>query len=117
MNEIKVTKLLKKWSIILDIGECQAKEKAKKAKNGLMGRIKRSTGQPVIFDFLTYEKQKELQDNLCLELPEWSDIIRSTPELMDGFFWIRGDFIELYFEYFRLVIEKLERIIEKQNAM
>lgn len=117
MDETKVTELLKQWSITLDIGECQAREKAKKTKNGLTGRIKRATGKPVIFDFVTYEKQKEIQDTLCLELPEWSDIIRSTPELMDGFFWIRGDFIELYFEHFRLVVEKLKRIIEKQNAM
>lgn len=117
MDAVKIKQTLKQWAIMLDIGEHKSKEKAKKNKDGLMGRIKRSTGQPVIFDFDTYDNQKEIQNTLCLELPEWSDVIRSKPEIMDGYNWIRNDFIELYFGHFRLVIEKIERIINRENAV
>jgi len=117
VNGTKVVELLKRWNIILDIGEHQSKEKAKKNKDGLMGRITRSVGQPVVFDFDTYDTQKNIQNVLCQELPQWSDIIRSTPEIMDGYHWTRSDFIELYFEHFRMVVEKLEHIVNKQNAM
>jgi len=117
VNETKIRQLLKQWGIMLDMGEHKSKEKASKNKDGLEGRIKRSTGQPVVFDFDTYDSQKEIQTTLCQELPGWADIIRSTPEIMDGYHWTRNDFIELYFGHFRLVIEKLERIVDKQNAM
>lgn len=117
MNAVKVEKLLKQWHVILDIGEHQSKYKASKSRDGLIGRIKRSTGQPVIFDFETYEKQKAIQKTLCLELPEWSDVIRSKPEIMDGYHWTREDFIELYFGYFRIIVDKLQRITEKKNVM
>jgi len=95
---------------MLDIGEHQSKEKANKNHGGLMGRIKRATGQPVVFDSDSYQNQKEIQKSLCNELPELSDIIRSVPEIMDGYHWTRNDFIELYFEHFRIVVEKIQRI-------
>lgn len=117
MNEIKVRELLKRWSVILEKGEYKSKEKANNNKDGLMGRIKRSNGKPVVFDFKTYGSQKEIQNILCQELPQWADIIRSIPEIMDGYHWTRKDFIELYFEHFRLVVEKLERIIDRPNVV
>lgn len=117
MNEIKVHKLLKQWTILINTGEQASKTKAKKSANGLMGRIKRTTGQPVIFDFKTFDDQKEIQNSLCRELPQWGDIIRSKPEIMDGHPWNRNDFIELYFEHFRLVVEKLTRIINQSTVV
>lgn len=117
MNQEKIKDLLRRWSIALDIGEHQSKEKASGCKDGLGGRIKRTKGQPVIFDMTTHKTHSQIQNDLCKVLPEWSDIIRSTPEIMDGYHWTRNDFIELYFEHFRVVIEKIDRIIAKQNSV
>lgn len=117
MNEVKVQALLKQWEIILEIGEQAAKTTAEKSTNGLLGRIKRTTGQPVVFDLTSYEKQKIIQNDLCKELPRWADVIRSKPEIMDGYSWTRKDFIELYFDHFQLVIEKLKRVVEKTSAV
>lgn len=111
MNTVKIQALLKRWTDLVDTGEQASKKKASKNGNGLLGRIRRTTGKPVIFDFETHEDQQTIQNSLCQELPQWADLIRSQPEIMDGYPWIRGDFIELYFGHFRLVIEKLQRII------
>lgn len=118
MNEAKIEKLLRQWTVLLDTGEPISKDKAEEIPGGLGGRIKRTTGQPIIFDIQTYNNQVSIQTSLCQELPQWSNIIRSKPEeIMDGYPWTRNDFIELYFNHFRLVIEKLWKIIDKQTAM
>lgn len=111
MNTVKVQRLLDKWDTLLEMGEKTAKTKASKNTDGLNGRVRRTTGTPVIFDFDTYKDQKDIQNSLCQELPQYADLIRSTPEIMDGHAWTRGDFIELYFGHFRLVVEKLRRLI------
>lgn len=103
--------LLYKWSDIIIKGKLISKEKAQRTINGLAGRIKRTTGQPIVFDIETHNQQQIIQNSLCLELPQWADLIRSQPAIMDGYSWTRNDFIDLYFEYFSLIIEKLRRII------
>lgn len=117
VNETNVRSLLRKWEILIEIGEQASKTKAAKNDYGLMTRIKRTTGQPVVFDFDTYEDQKEIQKSLCQELPQWSDVILSKPEIMDGYAWTRGDFIDLYYEHFRLVVDKLKRIIDQETVV
>ena len=110
MNEVKVQQLLDRWDTLLEIGEQASIEKASKSQDGLDGRIKRTTGTPVIFDSDTFESQNDLQALLCQKIPQFADLIRSKPEIMDGHPWTRGDFIELYFGYFRIVIERLRRL-------
>lgn len=111
MNTVKVQQLLDQWDTLLEIGEQTSKTKANKNAKGLWGRIRRTTGTPVIFDFDTYKDQNDIQNSLCQELPQYADLIRSTPEIMDGYAWTRGDFIELYFGHFRLVVDKLRKLI------
>lgn len=113
MNTTRVQQLLDRWDTLLEMGEQAAKTKAGKNAGGLEGRIRRTTGTPVIFDLDTYEDQKGIQDSLCQELPQYADLIRSTPEIMDGHAWTRSDFIELYFGHFRLVVDKLRRLISQ----
>jgi hypothetical protein len=110
MNRDNVTLLLREWVCLITRGETISKEKADKSLGGLLGRIKRTKGQPVVFDFETHNEQLKIQDELCSELPAWADVIRSQPEIMDGHPWTRGDFIELYYSHFRLVVEKLQKI-------
>lgn len=108
-DETKIQTLLRQWSDLIKTGEKISTEKAGKEIGGLKGRIRRTTGQPVIFDSDTHTKQTEIQNSLCEELPHLTDLIRSQPEIMDGHNWVRGDFIILYFNHFRLVVEKLKR--------
>lgn len=113
MNKTAVRTLLEQWTTSINVGEKTSKNNAKKLQYGLLGKIKRATGQPVIFDLEAYEQQKKLQKEICQECPQFADLILSQPEIMDGFKWTRRDFIELYFSHYRLVIEKLHRIIDK----
>lgn len=111
MNKVKIKILLEQWTDLINIGEQISKEKASKNADGLSGRIRRTTGKPVVFDSETHEDQRAIQNLLCKELPQWADLIHSQPAIMDGYAWTRNDFIDLYFEYFRFVVSKLQRIM------
>lgn len=113
MSTIKIETLLEQWIDLIDISEEVSREKAGKNNNGLSGRIKRTTGNPIIFDLETHRSQKTIQNLLCQELPQWADLVRSQPDIMDGYQWTRKDFIDLYFGHFRLIIEKLQQIINQ----
>jgi len=117
MNKTNIRTLLTQWSELIDSGKQISIERASSSLSGLRGRIKRVTGKPVIFDFRTYEKQKTIQDSLCKEMPRFTDLIRSIPEIMDGHSWIKEDFIELYFEHFLLVVQKLQRITDRETPV
>lgn len=113
MNTTAIRTLLEQWTTSIDVGEKTSKNNAEKLPDGLLGKIKRATGQPVIFDLETYERQKKLQKAIRQECPQFADLVLSQPEIMDGFHWTRRDFIELYFSHYRLVVEKLHRIIDR----
>lgn len=117
MNKKATQKLLRQWTELLASGEQTSIAKAKVNHDGLHGRIRRTTGQPVIFDSQSHKNQCILQNALCKELPQWANIIRSKPEIMDGYNWTRKDFIELYFGHFRLVVEKLEKIVDRTSVV
>jgi len=116
MNLDKIFELLDKWDKLIKTGELASLKKAKQRDGGINGRIKRTTGTPIIFDFDTYQQQKKLQSKLCEALPQFADLIRSTPEIMDGYPWICRDFIELYFRHYKIVIKKLRRLITQEKS-
>lgn len=111
MDKTKIKTLLERWATTIDLGEKVSKEKASKSQGGLFGRIKRTRGRPIVFDCDTHNDQKEIQNQLCVELPRWADVIRKEPEIMDGYSWIRADFIYIYYSHYRLMVSKLRRII------
>jgi len=111
MNKNKIVQLLNDWSKLLEIGIDIAKSKAANGHGGLNGRIRRTTGCPVIFDFNTYSKQQKIQKSLCDELPNFEKLINSVPEIMDGYAWQCGDFIELYFNHYKIVVLKIKKAI------
>ncbi len=113
MNKVNIQVLLEQWTHLLVTGKKKAREKARHCAGGILGLIKRATGEPIIFDLKTYESQRTIQDSLCKELPQWAGLIRSQPEIMDGHRWVRENFIDLYFSHFDLVVEKLQRIIDE----
>jgi len=110
-----VLKLLDDWTDLIATGEHISRVKASKRPGGLSSRIKRTTGHPIIFDADTYDSQQEIQKALCMQMPEMAHVIRSNPEIMDGHAWTCGDFIELYYSHFRLVVDKIRQVIEKQS--
>jgi len=115
VSKQNVQVLLEQWKKLIDIGEQVSIQKARRNKDGLKGRIRRTSGMPVIFAFDSYDKQRKLQNLLCKELPQFADLIRSTPEIMDGHPWKRKDFIELYFSHYRIVVEKLRRLTSQST--
>jgi hypothetical protein len=115
MNNTKIQNLLRQWKYIIDNGKKSSIKKASISLGGLTGRIRRTTGTPVIFDFEAYNKQLKIQKSLCIELPELAGLINSTPEIMDGYQWTRSDFIDLYFSHYHLVITKLESFIGEKT--
>lgn len=117
MNEIVIRELLAEWTDLIITSKKACIKKASKTTNGLHRRIKRTSGKPVVFDFKTYEQQQKIQNALCLELPGWADLIRSEPEIMNGYSWTIADFIDLYHSHFTIVVEKLSRIILQKNNM
>lgn len=116
MNKTAVQNLLREWEICIRQGKLRSRQKAHQQKpDGLSGRLKRTVGKPVIFDFEAYSKQKEIQNSLCKEVPELESLIRSEPEIMDGYSWTREDFIDLYFRHFEIVIERIRRNSENSG--
>lgn len=112
MNKTKIQELLTDWTVLLKDGEKTSRDKAEKNTGGLSGRIKRTTGKPIIFDSDSHAEQERIQTKLCKELPEWTKQIKSEPAIMDGHNWIRSNFIYLYYSHYQMVIEKLQRVIE-----
>jgi len=114
MDVAKAKLLLEEWILLLDDAEITWLEKAENC-GGLSGRIKRTNGDHIVFDIDSHKKQIQIQNALSSELPELAHIIKSDPSLMNGFQWQRSDYIYLYFEHFRLVIEKISQILNKQQ--
>lgn len=117
MNKTKIQSILSQWTALIKHGERVSIKKANESPGGLRGRIKRTTGKPVIFDLQTYERQQAIQNSLSQELPKLTELINSQPEIMDGHSWFKEDFIDLYFKHFSLVVEKLQRIIDKEAGV
>lgn len=117
MNKTNIQSLLREWTICIEKGKTASIKKAENQKpDGLNGRIRRTVGKSVVFDFDSYSCQQKIQHSLCKELSELSDLIRSEPEIMDGYSWTRKDFIDLYFGHFEIVIGKIRRIAEQENS-
>lgn len=116
-NHDKISDLLDQWSDVLVRGNKESIKKVNKRPGGLNSRIKRTVGNPIVFDADTYDEQQRIQKALCMELPHLSGVIRSNPETMDGYAWTCKDFIELYYGHFRLVISKVRQSIEQQSTM
>ena len=116
MDKQRVRRVLSEWSILLEFGAEVSIQKADQQPGGLSGKIKRTTGNPVVFDSDTYQRQLAIQKQLCAELPRWADLIQSEPAIMDGHQWNRKDFIELYYSHYHLVVDKLRQVVNKTTS-
>lgn len=103
--------LLAKWRKILHTGKERAILKISKLPDKLNGRIKRTDGEPIIFDLESYQQQKSVQRELQKLLPDLSDIITMQPSALEGYEWTREDYVDLYFSHYNLIIDILIRRI------
>lgn len=108
MNSEKcvVGKLIAQWLSLIIEGSQQSCINAKKMSNGLHTRLKSKRSKPKILDHKTHIKQKKIQVALVKELPHLKDLIYSEPAITD-YDWIVSDYIELYYNHFTIVVQKL----------
>lgn len=72
---------------------------------------------PIVFDADSYRDFLKVRDDLCKKLPKFKNIIISEPEIIMDDLWLISDYLELYINHYKIVIEKLRNIdvIQKKN--
>jgi len=108
LNSEKCTvgKLIAEWLEVIISGAHQSRENAKKMSYGLQTRIRPKQNKPRILDHKTHIRQKQIQAALVKELPHLKNLIYSEPAITDHD-WKASDYIELYYEHFTIVVQKL----------
>jgi len=114
MNIIKIQGLLDEWKEALMVGRERAEENISAFELGPNTRVKK-TDDVTVFDFKTADDQYLIQQQLCSELPLLSHLITSKPAI-EGYQWRAGDYIDLYFDHYQLVVEKSEEAITATNG-
>jgi len=110
LNKKRIEKLLTSWSQNIADGIQQSQLNAKKMSEGLNTRISRIYGPPIIFDRKYYKKQIAIQNSLVKELPDFQSLIMSEPTIEDHR-WKARDYIDLYYNHYLIVIQKLKKAI------
>ena len=111
LNKNKILELLDSWKAIVQENAKQSSINVGKLPGGLERRIKETGSQGiVIYDYPSYKKQCLIQDELCRLLPSLTTLINSKPNILD-FGWKIGDYLELSYNHYNLVIEKIKKHI------
>jgi len=105
-EESTVGKLIAEWLEVIMQGAHQSRENAKKMSDGLQTRIRPKKNKPRILDHKTHVRQKKIQDALARKLPDLKKLIYSEPAITDHD-WGANDYIELYYEHYTIVVQKL----------
>jgi len=100
MNEFKVQQLLNKWYDLTAATHKSCLENTKQTDRIIVQDNK--IGVP---DYAKQEQQK-IVDELCQELPQLEELIRSEPYL-ENLEWKTMDCIEIVFNHYNLVIQKV----------
>lgn len=101
-----VGKLIADWLEILIIGRQTAYKNAEAMSRGLNTRLKMKNSRPKILDHKTHLMQKNIQAVLVKKLPNLEHLICSEPAITDHD-WPAKDYIELYYDHYTIVIQKL----------
>jgi len=91
-------------------GRTKSLRHARAFPKGLSTRLSRLPTPPVIFDLRVWEQQCLIQTKLHNIFPQFKDIICSKPAT-DGYLWKVGDYIDLYYDHYTLVIRKIRKLI------
>lgn len=101
-----VGELIAEWLKVIILGTQQSRANAKKMTDGLQTRIRPKQNKLKVLDHKTHIRQKKIQELLTKKLPHLKDLIHSEPAITDHD-WQASDYIELYYEHFTIVIQKL----------
>ena len=101
-----VGELIAEWLKVIILGIQQSRENVKRMSDGLQTRIRPKQNKPKILDHKTHIRQKKIQEALAKKLPHLKELIYSEPAITDHD-WNAKDYIELYYEHFTIVIQKL----------
>ncbi len=115
MNDFEdIQLLLDSW---IEVNKTCAKDSRKNAlrmKDGLEGRIIIKDKRRVIFDYPSDKRQLDIQQKLCHFRPDLTTLIISEPEIFEEE-WNIEDYLELCYNHYLIVIEKLRRIINAET--
>jgi len=98
--------LIAEWLKVIILGSQQSRENVKKMSDGLQTRIRPKQNKLKVLDHKTHIRQKKIQELLAKKLPDLKELIYSEPAITDHD-WKASDYIELYYEHFTIVIQKL----------
>jgi hypothetical protein len=101
----KIMKLLEDWESVLKQGRLNAVKKAEK-RRVLQKRIHRTSGPPIVYDRLSFQQQIKIQKTLSTLMPSYKKLINSTLSI-DNYKWKISDYIDLYFQHYKIVTIKL----------
>lgn len=114
MNKTRVDGLLSEWDFVLEDFSTRTIKQAELFANGPNTRIHRVEGPPLVFDITSSNKQKQIQESLSKELPDLKELINSEPAIQ-GHAWTVGDYVELYVEHYKLVIQKVTEAMRRER--
>jgi hypothetical protein len=103
------------WTEVIKTCAKDSIKNASRMKGGLDTRVE-ATGKKQIFDYVSEKRQKEIQNRLYYLMPEHTMLIASEPCILDEE-WNVSDYIELYYNHYALVIEKLRKINDEMHNM
>lgn len=106
LEKSTVGELIAEWLKVIIVGSQQSRENVKKMSDGLQTRIRSKQNKLKILDHKTHIRQKKIQELLAKKLPDLKGLIYSEPAITDHD-WKASDYIELYYEHFTIVIQKL----------
>ena len=105
---LEVQLLLDSWTEIVKTCAKDSVKNASRMKGGLGNRVARSDKRE-IFDYISEKRQKEIQNKLYYLMPEYSFLISNEPPIFDEE-WPVEDYIELCYNHYMIIIEKLRRL-------
>lgn len=105
---LEVQLLLDAWVEVVKTCAKDSVKNASRMKGGLDNRVS-PTGKREVFDYISEKRQKEIQNKLYYLMPEFSFLISSEPQILDQE-WKVEDYIELCYNHYMIVIEKLRRL-------
>lgn len=101
MNEFKVQQILNRWSDLIVSTHKSAIDNTTDRDRVIVKDNK------LLQNSYTTKEQKKIVDELCEELPQLENLIRSEPYL-ENLEWKTLDCIEIVFNHYNIVIQKIK---------
>lgn len=102
--------LLSCWEHLIEEDINIIHDKISNLPGGLNGRLKKKVGSVAVFNAEGRKRLQDIRQIIATAFPEMKDLIMSDPDfLLNGHHWKRGDYVELYFEHYKILIDKIRQ--------